>query len=336
MRNRRTAALATLSVAALVATAVAPSPAASATGSAAVVGATTAGPYTFGLGCGAPAIETCSVTFVSESVTAAHQAPGGAVVPAAGVITSWSVGHGPIQTSGGGAATATLLTVSLRVVRGAGAVGVAMGTGPTENLPQAAGVSTFAARLPVQVGDRIGYDLRFAPGNLFLMGGGTGSPGDVIGYAFGWPDGSTPSTYLDSSSIAATYLPISATVEPDADGDGYGDLTQDQCSTDRTTQAACVLVDTSITKSAAKKSTKRKATFAFSSNKPGSTFECALKGKKLDQAVQQFSSCVSPRKYKNLAPGKYTFSVRATDAAGNVDSTPATWKFKVLKKKKKK
>jgi predicted phage tail protein len=42
-----------------------------------------------------------------------------------------------------------------------------------------------------------------------------------------------------------------------------------------------------------------------------------------------FSSCVSPKSYSGLANGSYTFSVRAIDAAGNTDTSPATRSFTV-------
>ena len=57
-------------------------------------------------------------------------------------------------------------------------------------------------------------------------------------------------------------------------------------------------------------------TFTFSSE-PGATFECRLD-------AGSFSSCTSPRNYTGLADGSHTFSVRATDAAGNTDPGPAT------------
>ena len=53
-------------------------------------------------------------------------------------------------------------------------------------------------------------------------------------------------------------------------------------------------------------------------------YECRFDG---DTA---FTACISPQSYSGLAPGSpYTFDVRAVDAAGNVDPTPATWTWRV-------
>jgi CSLREA domain-containing protein len=65
-----------------------------------------------------------------------------------------------------------------------------------------------------------------------------------------------------------------------------------------------------------------KAKFKFSSSEPASSFEC-----KLDK--KPFKKCRSPKTYKGLKPGKHVFKVRAKDAAGNVDPTPAKKKFRV-------
>ncbi|MDX6504389.1 MAG: hypothetical protein QOE29_1514, partial [Gaiellaceae bacterium] len=75
--------------------------------------------------------------------------------------------------------------------------------------------------------------------------------------------------------------------------------------------------DTSITGGPADPSTSANASFTFSSTESGSTFACSLDG-------AAFLDCTSPQGYSSLANGIHTFSVRATDAAGNQDLSPAT------------
>jgi hypothetical protein len=66
----------------------------------------------------------------------------------------------------------------------------------------------------------------------------------------------------------------------------------------------------------------RTPTFQFSSNEPGSTFQCKFDAK-------PFAGCASPYTSKTLlANGPHTFSVRAIDAPGNVGAA-ATRSFKV-------
>lgn len=80
---------------------------------------------------------------------------------------------------------------------------------------------------------------------------------------------------------------------------------------------------TTITKGPKDKISKSKTKVRFASSEPGSSFECKLDGK-------GFKPCRSPRKLKRLDDGKHKFLVRATDAAGNTDPTPAKDKFKVV------
>src|SRR6185503_18306778 len=58
------------------------------------------------------------------------------------------------------------------------------------------------------------------------------------------------------------------------------------------------------------------ARFTFSSE-AGATFRCAVDGGAL-------ATCTSPKGYAGLTQGQHTFSVRATDPAGNTDGSPAT------------
>jgi RNA polymerase sigma factor (sigma-70 family) len=61
--------------------------------------------------------------------------------------------------------------------------------------------------------------------------------------------------------------------------------------------------------------TETSATFTFSADEAGSTFQCSLDG-------GAFGGCTSPAVYDGLAPGQHSFSVRAIDNAGNT-SQPA-------------
>ncbi len=311
-----------------------------------VVGAKTGGTQNFGLGCGNPSSQPCALTATNQAVDPSHQAPGGPTVPVAGVITGWSLSHAGIKTSTWSAAVASSLTVNLRVIRGAGATGIGAGTGPTEALSQAPGTYSFPARLSVQAGDRVGFDVRFAPGDLFFFGGIGGALGSAISTSAIWPDGGSPASYqsIDGGppSFATVYLPMNVTVEPDVDGDGYGDETQDGCPSSPVSHGACPpppdtsAPETTITKQPKKKSARKKATFDFESSEGGSTFECALQGKGVDELLKQFNECSSPRVYRGLKRGKFTFEVRATDGADNTDATAATATFQVVKKKAKK
>ncbi|HZO76936.1 MAG TPA: hypothetical protein VFB39_02760 [Solirubrobacteraceae bacterium] len=82
--------------------------------------------------------------------------------------------------------------------------------------------------------------------------------------------------------------------------------------------------DTKISKSTISKS-KHSAAFSFKATGYASGFQCALakKGKKAS-----YSSCTSPKTYKNLSHGSYTFRVRAFNLAGN-DPTPASQGFRL-------
>jgi len=72
-----------------------------------------------------------------------------------------------------------------------------------------------------------------------------------------------------------------------------------------------------------RRSRDRTPTFRFASDQPGSSFEC-----KLDRGP--FRPCRSPFTARVLSPGRHGFRVRARDAAGTLDATPAFHGFRVL------
>jgi hypothetical protein len=80
--------------------------------------------------------------------------------------------------------------------------------------------------------------------------------------------------------------------------------------------------DTSITAGPSDPTTSTSATFSFAATETGSTYEC-----KLDSG--SFTACSAPKSYTGLSAGQHTFSVRATDAAGNTDATPASWTWTI-------
>ncbi|TCN37642.1 hypothetical protein EV644_11194 [Kribbella orskensis] len=74
--------------------------------------------------------------------------------------------------------------------------------------------------------------------------------------------------------------------------------------------------ETTITSAPPAVTSSLDATFTFSSSEAGSTFACSLDG-------QPAAPCTSPTAYTGLGFGSHTFSVTATDAAGNGDPSPA-------------
>lgn len=243
------------------------------------------------------------------------------VIPASGVITSWStMGH-----------TGDTGSVGMKVVRPLNATDFRV-TGTSD--PRAVTpdmLNQFRARVPVDSGDRIalwtagstgGWACAYTTGNaLDTMRSGPSGPEPAVG-----------GTYVTTGQLGGYRINLSAQLEADADGDGYGDESQDACPAeplahdlpcDRTAP------ETEITGIPEKVKTKRKTakvSISFGSNEPGSDFSCTLDG--------TGAPCSSPFTAK-VKKGVHRFSVVATDAAGNADATPAEGDFVVVRKKPK-
>jgi hypothetical protein len=87
------------------------------------------------------------------------------------------------------------------------------------------------------------------------------------------------------------------------------------------------------TKITAAKIKAKKGSASFSFSAPGAItgFQCELvkpKGKNHKRPKASFSRCSSPKRYKHLKSGNYTFKVRARDIVG-VDRHPAQRSFTI-------
>jgi hypothetical protein len=81
--------------------------------------------------------------------------------------------------------------------------------------------------------------------------------------------------------------------------------------------------ETELRQSPPRRTRNRTAGFQFTSTTAGATFECSLDG-------APYASCTSPATYR-VRRGRHSVAVRAVDADGNVDSTPATATWRVRK-----
>lgn len=126
-------------------------------------------------------------------------------------------------------------------------------------------------------------------------------------------------TMVNGGSWSAFPVTISSTsISP------YGSLSAPaQTEPEPTLTAGTTTLDTTITATPRDTSISTSASFSFTASQEGSTFEC-----KLDTG--SFESCTSPKRYTRLSRSLHTVSVRAKDAAGNVDPTPATFTWSII------
>jgi hypothetical protein len=221
--------------------------------------------------------------------------------------------------------------LTLRILRPTGAVNgfMAVGTSETHDVPEGGAgdpldVYEFPTRLPIAAGDFIGlgttagdFPFRSAISASYLVRINPLADGQ--------------SAILSSGLFSDRYVLVNADVEPDCDRDGFGDETQDPVvgplvacfAADLTAPDARLLVGPK--KRVRTRKRRVPVIFRFNSDDSAASFEC-----KLDKGA--YSPCTSPKRYRIRATDhfkKHSFSVRARDAAGNVDPTPATRTFKV-------
>ena len=155
-----------------------------------------------------------------------------------------------------------------------------------------------------------------------LTGGPTGATNDATpAFNFSSEPGATFECRVDSADFMTCSSPH--TTSPLGDGAHTFEVRAvDAAGNEDTTPASRTFtVDTNPPQTAIDSGpegtiTSTTATFGFSSE-TGATFECSLDG-------ASFGSCSSPREYTSLGFGEHRFEVRATDAAGNTDSSAAS------------
>jgi hypothetical protein len=269
---------------------------------------------------------SCTTTTIYVQFTV--QSPPEYVISAPGVITSWSMRAGSQGFS-----------AKLKVMNDVNSAANQWQVAGTSDLANGVAntINTFPTRIPVSANQVLAvwnpggtvpcrYDTTAANNNQVKAASSSPPPSEpAVGAA-----------YNTDADFTAVRLNVSANVEPDNDHDGYGDETQDLCPTDPSTQGNCPGGDTTppettiTTPPKATIKTKHKSTdvsIGFASSEPASTFSCTLDGVS--------TACVSPFE-ATVKKGSHTFSVVATDAVGNADSSPATTTFKVKRKKHKK
>ena len=226
--------------------------------------------------------------------------------------------------------------VSLRILRSTGATNefTAVGTSEIHDVPISTtdpiGVYEYTTRLPIAAGDSIGlgtsigqFPYRSALNTFYLTRVNPLADGETA-------------TFNSAGTFSDRYVLVNADVEPDCDRDGFGDETQDPAIAPvascgfiaRDTTAPDARIDKAPKKRIKTRKQLAKVKISFSADDPAARFECKLdKGK--------YSPCSSPKSYRIRATGhlrKHAFSVRAIDAAGNIDPTPAIRTFRVRRR----
>jgi hypothetical protein len=151
----------------------------------------------------------------------------------------------------------------------------------------------------------------------FELASGTLPPGLTLG-----ADGALSGTPTAAGSYPFTVAAVDA---DDAAGDRGYTLTVAP-SGDPPAEEDTVAPRTTITRRPPNRGRSRRVTFRFASNEAGSRFQCKRDSK-------AFAACNSPKRYR-LKRGRHRFRVRAVDPAGNVDPSPASDRFRILRRRR--
>jgi hypothetical protein len=199
----------------------------------ALIGASSASAATeFGSGCQGKGVEENS-----SIVSLAHGAgsPLPVAAPISGILTEWTLntafGAVPPEEE---AVFSRFYRQTLNIYKPAGGTSYTVVAEAEGGNLDFNGSATYPVRIPVQAGDLLGLSGAVA---LFCI---TGDPADKLGYHEGLVTGAGSTASFEEA--VGFQLPVVARIEPDIDGDGYGDETQDKCPQSAAYQTACPVV----------------------------------------------------------------------------------------------
>lgn len=168
---------------------------------------------------------TTNCTPNNTRLQAAAQSGTSYTIPSAGVLTAWSFQAGVLPLTG----------LKFKLAQPLGGTSYRIVAETVAGPQVAAAVNTTAARIAVQPGQLIG--IYYSEGYCGTIA--NGMIGDVYAAR---NDDQLAGTTNSYGSNPQGRIPVQATIEPDADKDGFGDETQDKCVGRAGPDAGCAVV----------------------------------------------------------------------------------------------
>jgi hypothetical protein len=281
----------------------------------------------FGSGCAANKLEQATMV----SVTHGAGSPLSATAPVSGVITEWKVNAALIKPGEEippeAEAIGHIYRQTLDVFRPAGGSNYTLAAQAEGGNLNLTGVSTYSSRIPVQAGDLLGL------GGPIVFYCQTEDPADTIGAVKATPAVGATAAF---TTVAGAQLPVVAKIEPDVDGDGYGDETQDKCPQSAAYQTPCPVVTISSLPTTAKNAvtlhvaTSLSAPVGVTATVPlgkGKTATLTAPAQTVAPGtLAAFTLTLTPEVTKALKalPTKKSLTMSLTASATNVTGAPST------------
>ncbi|WP_146864111.1 Ig-like domain-containing protein, partial [Chitinophaga cymbidii] len=234
-------------------------------------------------------------------------------------------------------ATGTVSGASVASVAGSGAsytvtVNTGTGDGTLRLNVTGSGISSIITNAPFTNGETYTIDKTAPTGTLSINGGAaaTNDPDVTLTIT---ADGTAPAyttSFSNDNVTWSAYTPLAASTPWTlAAGDGTktvymrlrdaaGNITplQDQVTLDATAPNTTIVTSPPVLTNSAN------ATFTFTSSETPAIFQAQLDG-------GAFTPATTPLTFTGMAEGPHTFTVRAVDAAGNIDAAPASFNWTI-------